>query len=796
MATQKQNLDELAKKYGGKKVTDPKQLSELAKKYGGTVKTSPSSTPAPSLSDRSGIATPPPTEKKGLLRTIGGKLGSAALGPLGKDAREGIYKVGKFLTGAEQGLAKNAAAIFGTQQLTPEQAAEFNKQANQLIMMAKKHPEGSARRTQLLEQAKQTSRIAAGMADDTMENLPTSKEVIGNVAGVGLDLVTAGTYGNAAKGLKAGQLATKAPTAISKVAQGVDKGQGFIRGAYQGAKASAKVGAPIGAAYGAVAGLQSNQDLGGIAKSAGLGALTGGAIGGALGGLGGGISGRSLAKRTQLAIDKRAAELSKLESGNAPLRRTIAAAKAKGIDVKNIVAQTDLLQDAVDKTGTIRTTQEGGAVAQLNDFIKPQEDVITNLIEKEGSTISLKEIESKLKRAVMDSGVQGGALTRALKNVEDDIAGYAIKADKQGNVPLSLVHSAKVDKYANINYLNPESKRVDKVIAKKLKEIVEEKSSANVKALNAELARHYAVLGFLEKLDGKKVAGGKLGKYFAQTIGAVVGSHFGPLGAIAGAETGGQIRGAMMANKFRSGLGSKLEQSQMMKEAIELGNKPKAPPLQLGMGTGGPRQQVNVPIKLGGPTTYEAPAKSINYSNSLGSRNMSQSTTMAPTTKVIKPSISQSQSAVKGISKDLPKTEIKVDGSGGYDRLKFDAYIDSIEGKSIPLTHETSIENARSMLKNSELEDIFASLGFRDKQHFGVGDNSVRILFEVPKDSIRFSFADQKKLGQKYAISLDTMDHATTPFTGNEGHVSIPFYAEWIKDIIDSKGNSILKKLK
>lgn len=295
---------------------------------------------------------------------------------------------------------------------------------------------------------------------------------------------------------------------------------------------------------------------------------------------------RTLSKEASVAkvVERRVNELTKLESRNASLRKAIQSSSEKGIDVKRTLAETDLLKDAIDKSGVIRTTQEGGAVSQLQDFIRPQEQVVSKVLREEGKSINLSEVEKVLKQSVHNSGLQGGALTRAIKNVDDDIAGYALKADGDGNIPLGLVQDAKIDKYRNINYLNPEASRADKAIGRGLKEIIENNTtSANVKALNQELSKHYAVLGLLEKLDGKIVAGGKLGKYFANTVGAVVGSHFGPLGAIAGAEIGGALKGASMARKFRGTTGKALEQSDAMKSA--LGSVPKRqPPKLLGPG--------------------------------------------------------------------------------------------------------------------------------------------------------------------------------------------------------------------
>lgn len=324
----------------------------------------------------------------------------------------------------------------------------------------------------------------------------------------------------------------------------------------------------LGAGIGAAGGVAEGDDLAGIAQRTAVG----GALGGVLGVPAAGLKGLANLKDPGHIIQNRVKELTKLEDSYSTVRKVTANARKNGIDPSKILAETDLLRNAVDDTGTIRTQN---AIQELNDFIKPQEDVISKLLYREGKTIPLDDVEKALKSAVNSSGLQGGALVRALKNVDDDIAGYALKADKARNVPASLIHEAKVDKYANINYLNPESKRADKVIAKALKEMVEELlETGDAKALNKELQTHYSVLNLLEKLDGKKVQGGKLGKYFAQTVGSIVGSHFGPLGSIVGAEAGGKIIGKQMSSTFGGKTGGVLKRSEAMDAALDLTKMP------------------------------------------------------------------------------------------------------------------------------------------------------------------------------------------------------------------------------
>jgi len=407
-------------------------------------------------------------------------------------------------------------------------------------------------------------------------------------------------------------------------------------------------GAAVGGAQGLGSSLEQGVDAGeataNTLEGAGVGGLLGGATAGTIRGVKNVITPAIVKDEAKAAdiITKRKAELQKLEDSYSTVRKTTNNAKTKGIDSKDLLAQTDLLHGAVDENGTIRTQN---AMQQLNDFIKPQENVISQNLAREGVSLPLTTVETALKDSVKKSGLKGGALTRALKNVEDDIAGYKLEADAQGNIPLSTVHEAKVDKYANINYLNPESKRADKAIARGLKDLVEKNTkSVDVQKLNQELSSHYSVLSLLEKLDGKKVEGGKLGKYFAETVGGMVGSHFGALGTIIGAEVAGKVKGVQMASKFGGKTGKGLEQSETMQKAIAQGQTPKAPLLQLPAPSSEFRsQQVSgAPIPLGQKTQTTADQEMMQkfgtpQSVNVGNRNTIQSNTTAATNSSIPP---------------------------------------------------------------------------------------------------------------------------------------------------------------
>lgn len=410
--------------------------------------------------------------------------------------------------------------------------------------------------------------------------------------------------------MKSGVLAPikTAPTVLGSLAQPVEQRAGLFTG--QGVK-NVVVGGAKGAGIGYGYDLSQNAQAGKTGAdllTPGVGTVLGGALGAgselALGAERSVLNGVDKVKNSPLVKDTIGSVKSKigskpdtivqdnlknlqtLEDSYSTVRKTLESSKSKGIDAKKILAESDLMVGSVDNTGTIRTKK---ALSDLNDFIAPQEKVVGDALKRENKLIPLQKVKDALLQEVDNSKVKGGAKLRAIANAEADIEGLkldSIWADsipkdqrtiENANVPLSVIHDAKIDKTSNINYLNPESKRVDKAIARAFKKLVEgNTSSVDVKKLNGELSSYYSVQDLLKKLDGKKVRGGKLGKYFSQIIGGAVGSHFGPVGTIVGAEVGGKIRGGMMKSKFSRPSGAILKESEAMQRALEL-NKGKLP---------------------------------------------------------------------------------------------------------------------------------------------------------------------------------------------------------------------------
>lgn len=263
-------------------------------------------------------------------------------------------------------------------------------------------------------------------------------------------------------------------------------------------------------------------------------------------------------------IAKRADELAKISGSYAQLRKGENLNPERSVESRKRIASTDVLANSVDNTGTIRTKEPGGAVEQYKEFtLDHAENVVKRNLERLGEKTSLDEVKLRLEEAVNKSGLEGSDLKVALNKVKQEIAGYKLKADAEGNVPLTLIQDAKISTTKGIDFNTPpEIKTYRKSIAEGLKTTIEKNSKFNVKEVNAELAKYLEDIKFLEQLDGKKVKGGKLGKYFAQISGNIVGGAVGsavggPIGGAAGTMLGGEIAGRIKGSMLERTLGGK-----------------------------------------------------------------------------------------------------------------------------------------------------------------------------------------------------------------------------------------------
>jgi hypothetical protein len=285
----------------------------------------------------------------------------------------------------------------------------------------------------------------------------------------------------------------------------------------------------------------------------------------------------NIKQRVVPAQDKRvaaqAADILKVETKYQDGRNSNAREGAAADASRQRIAQSNVLEGAVDENGLIDTTE--AVKIYRASTIDGDEGKVRELLKAEGNTVNLKEVRKELRLAVSDSGLEGAALEKAIKGIDNHIKGLARRADPFGNVPLFKIQDAKLAEYEGIDFKKKLTAKYKKTIARVYKEVIESKSGQDVRAINAELSKFYTDIERLERLNGKRVEGGRLGKYGAQVVGTALGaaggSVAGPAGAFVvgaiGGELGASLKGKAMAGTFSRGIDGKAPDNSVLKGA-------------------------------------------------------------------------------------------------------------------------------------------------------------------------------------------------------------------------------------
>lgn len=218
------------------------------------------------------------------------------------------------VTGSEQNFGQDIAATI--EQNRPDvkeaqgKAYQANAEANHLLdLLIKKRSDLKAegKDTSSLDKviSDQQKVLGTGGAGDTSRMLPsaalkTNEQIVGDAAGVALDVASAGEYSGIGEDLKAlktgnkakllegsGKIISKTPSIVEGTITGAKKAGGVLSSVATGAGKGIIAATPIAAAYGADQALQNNENLKGVTTGALKGGLTGLAAGGFLGAVSG-----------------------------------------------------------------------------------------------------------------------------------------------------------------------------------------------------------------------------------------------------------------------------------------------------------------------------------------------------------------------------------------------------------------------------------------------------------------------------------------------------------------------------
>lgn len=225
---------------------------------------------------------------------------------------------------------------------------------------------------------------------------------------------------------------------------------------------------------------------------------------------------------------------------------------------QRVSAKVDM-SGAVDTTGTVNTKPQQEYFKQT--YLDNKENAGYKLLEQEDASVNINRVVEKLYEEFKNTNLPASIVEKAVASA---IKKLSTTADELGNIKLVELAKEKSAAQRSANYErtqnNSNAEIKNKTTGRAFRLVVEDVSKTDIAKVNGELSKLYQELTILEKLDGMKVSGGKLGKYFAQISGNIVGGLAGgaiggPVGAAASAVVGGELasalRGKIMAGKFK-----------------------------------------------------------------------------------------------------------------------------------------------------------------------------------------------------------------------------------------------------
>lgn len=475
-----------------------------------------------------------------------------------------LNAIGDALTHSERGFGQDIAGaiIPHTDAQTNTDAARsgLTDEQNRVVAQIQKDRAQGKDTTRLEQALKSTNGVLSSDEELNPTLNKSTEQILGDAGGTLGDILSFGSYGKAALAGKSFGLAKEIPEAI----KGVTKAQGI----FQGLKAGAKSGAIIGAAQGITGGMQGNGSAGDIAKQGLVGTLIGGASGGLLGGAGGLIASHT----PENAVAGLASKYKKIFNSVAPLRRLYDQSTQKGNDIADFIASK-----ARGSEGAALQSSEDGVVsvgelpAKIEADMQPLLAARKMVLDSSGQTANLNEWEQ---RALKAADSENNRSQGVVQDTQDAIRKVAanVRSSYGENVPLGALQDIKIGQgkaskvfdmskpnYAkNANYLLSNEAR--KIIEEKTPQLGDESSA--VADLNKHIGKHLDALDLLEQIkkSAPKVKGGRLGKYFASSLGGMVGSAMGtgPIGTLAGAGAGNYIAELLLSNSISSPMKSLL----------------------------------------------------------------------------------------------------------------------------------------------------------------------------------------------------------------------------------------------
>lgn len=231
---------------------------------------------------------------------------------------------------------------------------------------------------------------------------------------------------------------------------------------------------------------------------------------------------------------------------------------AGGKDPAGFLAKNGYVVDV--QNGTVNSQP---VIQKLREDSQPYNQIMKDILKAKdrvlptSERIALDDLGTQVKQmSVTTRNKASGNLPQILADIDEKITNLkSTYGDTIGLENLQDIKQASWEGSKAFNPNKPFAKDMEYAFGKASQKLIEDKvPEAAIHNLNS-LTGDYADAAFnLSKVDGNKVKGGRLGRYFARTLGGLVGSGVGPIGTLAGAGAGDYIAEMMQNNAIASPL--------------------------------------------------------------------------------------------------------------------------------------------------------------------------------------------------------------------------------------------------
>lgn len=226
-----------------------------------------------------------------------------------------------------------------------------------------------------------------------------------------------------------------------------------------------------------------------------------------------------------------------------------------------------------------------GAIEQLEKPTKQLNDELSDaLASNPDQKFDLLELEKDVKpklRKIFDNDAD---FKDALETVKREVAASIEERGQMvDGVEFNKIKRGMWSK--GYNAMAPNTNKIARAVGNVIKEKIEKAyPDQNIKALNSKLGEYATLRNLLQDAHGNVVARGKLGRYFAQGIGALAGSSIPFIGELGGGYLGGKVSDYFVdpkrITKKTAKQVSKIPAADMLKlqKAVESSTPPPLPP--------------------------------------------------------------------------------------------------------------------------------------------------------------------------------------------------------------------------